>query len=39
MGARRKITVDLPKPLLAETKAEAARKGTTLRYLIEDGCG
>jgi hypothetical protein len=37
MATHMKTTVDLPNPLLAEAKAEAARQGTTLRCLIEEG--
>jgi hypothetical protein len=32
-----KTTIELPKGLLAEAKALAAREGTTLRALIETG--
>jgi hypothetical protein len=37
MVAHMKTTIDLPKSLLAEAKACAARRGTTLRALIEAG--
>jgi hypothetical protein len=32
-----KTTVELPDPLLKEVKAIAAREGTTLRVLLEEG--
>ncbi len=37
MVARMKTTIELPKSLLAEAKACAAREGSTLRALIEAG--
>jgi hypothetical protein len=37
MVAHMKTTIELPKSLLAEAKACAAREGTTLRALIEAG--
>jgi hypothetical protein len=32
-----RITVELPAPLLKQAKALAAREGTTLRALLEEG--
>lgn len=32
-----KTTLDISDPLLAAAKATAARKGTTLRAIVEDG--
>jgi len=37
MGAHMKTTVELSAPLLKEAKALAAREGTTLRALLEEG--
>lgn len=37
MVTHMKTTIELPKSLLAEAKACAAREGTTLRALIEAG--
>lgn len=37
MGTHMKTTVDLPDVLVKEAKEEAARRGTTLRALIEAG--
>jgi hypothetical protein len=32
-----KITIDIPEPLLRDARKLAARKGTTLRALVEQG--
>lgn len=37
MGPNMKTTVELSAPLLKEAKATAAREGTTLRVLLEEG--
>jgi hypothetical protein len=37
MGAHMKTTIDLPDDLLERAKAMAARQGTTLKSLIEEG--
>jgi len=37
MGTHMKTTLDVSDPLLEEAKAFAAREGTTLRALVEEG--
>ena len=37
MVARMKTTVDIAEPMLKEAKLIAAREGTTLRALVEEG--